>query len=196
MNIISLMDARRDGLQWYFTGAPCKHGHVTKRRTNNSVCFGCEQSHRNFRPQGITVHGLTGTVEHNIWCGIRKRCNNKRSRIYKYYGGKGVKLCARWNDFANFLADMGPRPSPWHSVERNDSNGDYEPNNCRWATKVEQMRNTSYNRLLTLNGETHCVVVWAELRKISVNTIRKRVYSGYTDEQALHVGKHSTRWRT
>lgn len=133
--------------------------------------------------------------EYLIWCGIRKRINDTRCRIYPYYGGRGIKLCDRWQDFANFLTDMGPRPSPQHSIERIDSNGDYAPGNCRWATRTEQMRNKRDNRRLTLNGETRCVAEWAERLGISVNTIRKRVYSGYTDAQALHVGKHSTRWR-
>lgn len=144
---------------------------------------------------GASRHGQE-TAEYKIWLGIRKRCNNKNCRIYKYYGGKGVKVCERWQEFGNFLADMGERPSPDHSVERNDSNGDYEPSNCRWATKKEQMRNKSDNRLLTLNGETRCVAEWAERLGISVNTIRGRVYSGFTDAQALSTTRHSTRGRS
>jgi hypothetical protein len=137
----------------------------------------------------------TPTAEYGVWLDMRKRCRNQSHRSFKYYGGKGIKVCERWQTYENFLADMGRRPSPKHSIERRDSNGDYEPNNCRWATKSEQMRNTSYNRMLTLDGVTLCVVEWAERLGISVNTIRKRVYAGYTDAQALHVGKFSTRWK-
>jgi hypothetical protein len=143
---------------------------------------------------GASRHGAQ-TREYGIWLGMRQRCNNSSNKLYRYYGGKGVKLCARWNTFADFLADMGPCPSALHSIDRIDSNGNYEPSNCRWATKKEQVRNKSDNRRLTLNGVTRCVAEWAEVLGISVNTIRKRVYLGYTDEQALHVGKHSTRWR-
>jgi hypothetical protein len=57
-----------------------------------------------------TKHGLSETPEHNIWCGIRKRCSNPKDRVYKYYGGRGIRMCERWNDFAAFLADMGPAP--------------------------------------------------------------------------------------
>jgi hypothetical protein len=143
-----------------------------------------------------TKHGLSDTPEHNIWLGIRKRCTNPADRVYPYYGGRGIKVCQRWDNFANFLADMGPRPSPQHSIDRYpNQDGDYEPNNCRWATRTEQMRNKSDNRLLTLGDETHCVAEWAERLGISVNTIRKRVYSGYTDEQALSTQHFSRRWR-
>lgn len=135
------------------------------------------------------------TAEYGVWLDMRKRCRNPSHRSYSYYGGRGIEVCERWQTYENFLADMGRRPSPQHSIERNDSNGNYEPGNCRWATKREQMRNKGDNRRLTLNGVTRCVAEWAEVLGISVNTIRKRVRLGYTDEHALHVGKHSTRWR-
>src|SRR4051812_19002765 len=100
--------------------------------------------------------------EYMIWSGIRKRIYDTGCKIYPYYGGRGIKLCDRWQDFNNFLADMDRRPSKDHSIDRIDSNGDYSPENCRWATRKEQMRNKSDNVLLTLNGETYCVAEWAE----------------------------------
>ena len=148
---------------------------------------------------GLIKHGESRkgaeSTEFLIWIDMHHRCNCTTASVYRYYGGRGIKVCERWNEFSNFLADMGRRPSAEHSIDRENSDGDYEPGNCRWATKQQQMRNTSYNRRLTLNGVTRCVAEWAEVLGISVNTIRKRVYLGYTDEQALHVGKHSTRWR-
>lgn len=135
------------------------------------------------------------TAEYGVWVDMRKRCRNWNHHAFKYYGGKGVRVCDRWNSYENFLADMGRRPSPSHSIDRIDSTKDYSPENCRWATRIEQCRNKSDNKLLTLNGATRCVAEWAEVLGISVNTIRKRIRLGYTDEQALHVGKYSTRWR-
>ncbi len=148
---------------------------------------------------GLIKHGCSRkgkeTREYLIWMGIRKRVHNKRCRIYRYYGGRGIRICKRWDDFRKFLKDMGPCPSPRHSIDRKNSDGDYKPSNCRWATKSEQMRNKSDNVNLTLYGRTLCIAAWAEATGIPVATIRKRYYADYPVEKILHVGKLSTRWR-
>jgi hypothetical protein len=72
---------------------------------------------------------------------MRGRCNNPRNAAFKYYGGRGIKVCDEWKSFEQFLADMGPKPNRELSLDRINNNGDYEPSNCRWATKIEQMKN-------------------------------------------------------
>lgn len=85
------------------------------------------------------------TPEYRAWQSLKNRCTNPNARDYPYYGGRGIKVCQRWlNSFENFLADMGRRPTPQHSLDRIDPDGDYEPSNCRWATKQEQARNRAY----------------------------------------------------
>lgn len=79
--------------------------------------------------------------EYSAWVNLRYRCNNPGAPAYANYGGRGVKVCERWDSFENFLVDMGRRPSPRHSIDRRDNDGDYTPENCRWATATEQLRN-------------------------------------------------------
>jgi len=88
-------------------------------------------------------HGMCGTVEYRTWRGMRERCHSKSHMYFKNYGGRGIKVCDRWlSSFDAFFADMGNKPSPSHSIDRINNDGDYEPSNCRWATRKEQMKNT------------------------------------------------------
>ena len=88
------------------------------------------------------MHGLSQTPEHVIWCHVMERCTNPKSADWANYGGRGITICDRWrSSFTAFLADMGQRPSPTHSIDRKNNDGNYEPGNCRWATLSEQHRN-------------------------------------------------------
>ena len=127
------------------------------------------------------------TPEYVVWQGMIQRCTNPASPWFHYYGGRGIRVCDRWRrSFASFLADMGRRPSPMLTLDRIDNNGHYCPENCRWATRTEQMRNrTSYNRVLTLNGESLCQEAWAERLGLNAQTIQKRLKSGWSIEKSL-----------
>jgi hypothetical protein len=144
-------------------------------------------------------HGGYGTPEYSVWSAMRARCLNPAHSNYRHYGGRGIQVCERWESFANFLADMGPRPSLRHSIERTDSNGNYEPGNCRWATPAEQARNKSTNRFFTLNGETMCLTDWAKRLGVSPDCLAARLRRGTPPELALteapHKGKSSGKRR-
>lgn len=95
---------------------------------------------------GATAGGKT-TPEYGTWTSMRSRVLNPRHPQYADYGGRGITICPEWDSFVQFLADMGPKPSPEHSLDRIDVNGNYEPGNCRWATHAEQGRNKRSNKL-------------------------------------------------
>jgi hypothetical protein len=101
------------------------------------------------------THGRTGTTEFTIWSDIKKRCLNSNHAAYNNYGGRGIKICDQWRDsFEAFFADMGQRPSLDHSIDRKDNDGNYEPDNCRWATRAEQAANKRNNLIVTAFGKT------------------------------------------
>ncbi|MFZ2306796.1 MAG: hypothetical protein WAW73_20170 [Rhodoferax sp.] len=107
-------------------------------------------------------HGLTDSAEFEVWTGMQTRCLNRNSPAFENYGGRGISICQRWkNSFENFLADMGERPSPDHSIERENNDGNYEPSNCRWATAEEQANNKRNNVKVTIDGVTKNISAWA-----------------------------------
>lgn len=121
-----------------------------------------------------------------------KRCFNPNCHAYKNYGGRGVTVCARWkNDFIAFAHDMGPKPTPKHSIDRINNNGNYEPGNCRWATQKEQCRNYRGNTFLTANGKTQTMIAWSEENSIPVSTIINRLIRGWNQETSVTAPSHS-----
>lgn len=115
------------------------------------------------------------TPEHNAWGNMLARCRVQKNRMFKYYGGRGIKVCDRWHEFENFLADMGLRPSAKHSIDRINNDGNYEPGNCRWATREQQSFNRSNNRWLTAHGKTLTITQWSRVLKLPKGTLHSRV---------------------
>lgn len=124
-------------------------------------------------------HGMSGTPEFSTWTDIQTRCYNPKTKSFSDYGGRGIRVCDHWLlSFENFLTDMGVRPSAGHSIERNDVNGNYEPNNCRWATMSEQARNKRNTRFIEVNGVTKRLQEWAEQTGLTASAIHLRVKAG------------------
>jgi len=122
--------------------------------------------------------------EYNVWRTMRQRCCNPRNRQYPAYGGRGIRVCERWDDFENFYADMGPCPQGL-TLERKDNSKGYSPDNCIWASYKEQARNTRRNHLVTMQGRTQCIAAWCEDLGVSTDCFDARRRYGWDIETAL-----------
>lgn len=130
-------------------------------------------------------HGGCGTLTYARWKSMMARCYNKNATNYQYYGAKGIAVCAKWHSFSVFRSEMGECPDKSMTLDRVDSKKNYEPGNCRWVTQADQNRNRSYCVHITFNGDTKIVEDWAKLLNISANTLRQRLYLGWSVEKAL-----------
>lgn len=159
---------------------------------------GCRQRSRAAEAQNR--HGMCGTSEYRIWALMVGRCRDPSSTSYRNYGARGIRVCDRWMDFMNFFADMGHRPSLKHSLDRIDNDGDYAPENCRWATQKEQMRNTRINRMISFSGITMALVAWCEFLGVPYGLVCSRISRGYSFVDAVTTPKgirgvpKETRW--
>lgn len=151
-------------------------------RSGETKSCGCLS--REITSKRATTHGLgTKAPEYEAWKGLSKRCANENTKCYNRYGGRGVTVCNRWrgvDGYPNFLSDMGKKPTAEHSLDRINNDGNYEPNNCRWATKAQQARNTGL-RVDNISGIKG--VTWDKLKckwqaSISVNS--KSIHLGYS----------------
>lgn len=147
-------------------------------------------------PYGNVKHHGHGTLTYARWKSMMARCYQTTHIGYKRYGGLEITVCERWHDFALFLADMGQCPGPKMTLDRKKNEFGYTPGNCRWATRVEQARNKTNNRLLSHSGETLCVSAWAERTGLAAETILKRLLRGWSVDRALTVLRDARAGRT
>ena len=139
---------------------------------------------RNYR-HGYKTAGKY-SPEYSIWMNMRARCNNPKNNRYQTYGARGIRVCESWEaDFVNFLSDMGRRPSKDYSLDRIDNNGNYEPGNCRWATRKEQCRNRTTSRFLTCGGKTQTLAEWGDESGIGTSLLHSRLKRGWSVRKAL-----------
>lgn len=120
------------------------------------------------------------------WVGMKQRCFDPRHQDFAIYGGRGITVCFQWKEsFENFLSDMGPKPSLRHSIDRINTDGNYEPGNCRWASSAEQMRNVRTNRLITIGAETLTLAEWSVRSGLGHKTISYRIGKGWPASRAV-----------
>lgn len=131
--------------------------------------------------------------EYQAWIDMVRRCTQPARADWPDYGGRGITVCEQWrDDFEAFIADVGSRPGPGYSIERLDNSKGYEPGNCKWATRTEQLRNRRCTRLITINGESRTLPEWSRLLGIPKTTIDRRIEMGWTGDEILaghRVGK-------
>lgn len=143
-------------------------------KSGNTTSCGClrrETTGNQFRK-----HGLYGTPEYKTWIEINRRCHNEKAKQYSDYGGKGIRVSDAWrNSFETFLKDMGQKPSPKHTIDRIDNDGNYEKGNCRWATKEIQANNTSQNVYYEYKGEKYTIAQLAKKFEMPYATMRMRL---------------------
>ncbi len=134
------------------------------------------------------LYGVKALPEYWVWKTMRRRCRNPGFASYSRYGAVGVTMCEAWfSSFKTFYADMGPRPSDSHSIERMNGTKGYEPGNCVWATSEQQARNRKSNRWLTIGSETLCMADWCARYKIKPATVYLRVKKGMSMLDAVTI---------
>lgn len=132
------------------------------------------------------THGGSNDREYGIWTGMRQRCSNPKRQIYKYYGGRGIKVCERWeNNYEAFLTDMGPAPFANAQVDRIDNDGDYSPTNCRWVSPAENVNNRSTTTFVTHEGQTKSLTEWAIQLGLPARLLRVRKQRGWSDAEIV-----------
>lgn len=153
-------------------------------RKGESTSCGC------YNREIITKHGMGRTRLHGIWCNMRYRCENPTAKNTADYGGRGIKVCEEWSNSFEAFAEwaLANGYTDELTIDRIDNNGNYEPSNCRWATRVEQGRNKRNNVWLTFNGETHILAEWARITHQPMKRLWRRHQLGWCDRDII-LGK-------
>lgn len=151
-------------------GKTIKQSHLLDGRSKSCGCLA-----RELTSVRAATHGMTGSSEYIIWRGVIQRCSDPGQENYHLYGGRGITFDPNWKRFENFYRDMGERPSAHHSIERRDNNGNYSKDNCVWATRHEQARNTTRNVNITYDNKTQCLTDWAEELGLPYKALHLRI---------------------
>lgn len=186
LTVLSRAPSKAGKAQW---NCHCSCGGTTAVPSNaltsgHAASCGCLRNDRN-RTSSLS-HGQHSSPAYRSWLAMKTRCTNPNVKSYADYGAKGVKVCERWaTSFASFLSDMGDRP-PGTTLDRwPNTEGNYEPGNCRWATRIQQQRNTTGNVLLTAREETLTLAEWSEKTGISHATLSYRARAGWPADRVV-----------
>lgn len=153
-------------------------------RSGSSTSCGCWN--REYKRVGPVKHGHSRSATYNSWSAMNQRCANPKTIGYANYGGRGIAVCPEWAaSFEAFLADVGPRPSRRHTLDRIDGDGDYRPGNVRWALARDQCRNKTNNRLVDYQGRKVCLKELAEIVGLKYSTLHARLRRGWSMGRAL-----------
>ena len=161
-----------------------KYHHSKLLNGDQSQCRDCRYRRV---AESRTTHQKSLSTEYSTWNSMHTRCTNPRNKSYADYGGRGISVCERWRSFENFLADMGPRPSREHSIDRIDNNGNYCPENCRWSTRQEQCKNRRSTVFVFAFGETKTVTEWSMDGRCAVSRLclGERIRKGWNAEVSI-----------
>jgi len=158
---------------------------ISQLTTGKTSSCGCLQKERT--SQARASHAMSDTAMYNVWQGIKKRCLNPKNKAWHCYGGRGITVCDRWRmDFAAFVSDMGSRPLGM-TIERIDNDGPYSPQNCRWATQMEQMNNLRKSVFVKVGSETLTLSQWGRRFGLHAGTIRLRLHAGWSNADAVSI---------
>lgn len=159
------------------------YNNIVQGRTVSCGCFQRESAR--IRGAQRVTHGQSRGRVYRIWSSMHQRCSNDNTVAYHRYGGRGITVCERWDDFEVFYADMGDPPSKAHSLDRKKNDLGYCKENCRWATPIEQARNKTSCKYITAFGSTHCISAWADITGVRAQTISRRLQNGWAVERAV-----------
>ncbi len=185
--IRSVGSNKHNQVQWECT---CECGNTvnvvgSKLVSGYTRSCGCLQ--KDTMREAQTKHGLRNTNEYNSWCHIKRRCYDTFHTRYPDYGGRGITMCDEWRkSFKAFYDDMGPKPSPIHSVERRDNDKGYCKENCYWATPTEQNNNTRSNIFFEYNGVSRTLAAWCRELNLNYSSVHGRLRKGFSFEDAIN----------
>lgn len=196
--VFSFFDVKNKNSRWLCKCDCGKEKVVTRHSLSSGHTKSCGCLSVEALKNRSTKHGHAAnnnpTSEYTTWNNMKARCYNENDKHYSFYGGRGIKVCERWlgiYGFENFIKDMGFKPTSDHTIDRwpNNTNGNYGPSNCRWATQIEQCNNVRDNKILFYNGRYDTLPMWCRELNLKPATVRLRLSKGYSVKQAIETPK-------
>lgn len=187
LTVVARVGSDNNGNSRWLCSCDCgEQRNVLAQSLRNGATRSCGCLNRELVAKRETQHGQTGTSTYRTWDAMLQRCTNPKHRKWPDYGGRGIQVCESWKKYEDFFSDMGARPDGM-TIDRIDNDGDYTPENCRWATPTEQMNNRRNNRVFVINGERLTLSQACRKFQINKSTARNRLSRGMDIEAAMEV---------